>query len=77
MPHARAPPQSREVIIREAEFKKVRELFLRKMLSLKDYVIQVRNIYTFEPKKKYLEYVEDTDVSDEEPEPNVDTEDEK
>ena len=66
IPSARAPPQAPDIIRREAEFRKLRELYKAGKVTLKVYTDEILDIYRFEPKRKYIEELLDTDESDDE-----------
>ena len=63
-PNSRAPPQAPDIIRREAEFRKLRELYQAGKVTLKVYTDEIRDIHRFEPKRKYVEDLVDTDESD-------------
>ena len=50
--------------IRDANFRQARRFHREGMISLADYYKQILDIFKFEPKKKYVEELEDTDESD-------------
>jgi hypothetical protein len=62
---AKAPYQEPEIQRREANFKLVKSLLQTGGLELKVYLDQVVDLHTFQPKKKYTEDLDDTDISDE------------
>ena len=61
---ARAPPVKPDVAIREANFRQARHFFGDNKLSYNDYKLTIRDLFKFEPKKKYVEELEDTGESD-------------
>ena len=62
--NARAPPQTIEDRRRNDKYIDNRDLYKAGKLSFKDYYDCVLNIHEFAPKKKYVEELQDTDVSD-------------
>ncbi len=61
---ARAMSQEPDIIRREETFKTLRNLLRNRRLDLEAYKAEVLNLHKFEPKRKYLEELEDTDESD-------------
>ena len=61
---ARAPAQALDVATRDTNFCQARRFHREGIISLVDYFKQINNLYKFEPKKKYVEELEDTDESD-------------
>ena len=55
-----------DVAKKETEFVQLRTLFRTKVVRFKDYFNLILNLYIFYPKKKYVELLLDTDVSDSE-----------
>jgi hypothetical protein len=51
-------------IVREANFRQARRFFRDNKLSYNDYKLAIRDLFKFEPKKKYVEELEDTGESD-------------
>lgn len=62
--NAKAPPQKTAVALREANFGQARRFHRDGKLSFSDYFATILDLHKFEPKKKYIEQLEDTDVSD-------------
>ena len=65
-PNARPPVRKTDVAKKETEFVQLRTLFRTKVVRFKDYFNLILNLYQFYPKKKYVEPLLDTDVSDSE-----------
>ena len=65
-PNARPPVRKPDVAKKETEFVQLRTLFRTKVVRFKDYFNLILNLYQFYPKKKYVEPLLDTDVSDSE-----------
>jgi hypothetical protein len=65
-PNARPPVRKTDVAKKETEFVQLRTLFRTKVVRFKDYFKLILNLYQFYPKKKYVEPLHDTDVSDSE-----------
>jgi hypothetical protein len=61
---ARAPAQAVDVATRDTKFRQARRFHREGIISLSDYFKQIVNLYRFEPKKKYVEELENTDESD-------------
>ena len=59
-PPYKAPDQQK----RDANFKQLKVLLIDGSISLKVYIDRIVDLYKFEPKKKYVEDLEDTDDSD-------------
>ena len=72
-PSARTPPQAPDIIKREAEFRKLRELYQANKVTLKVYTDEIRDIHRFEPKRTYVEELVDTDESDDDDAPDLGT----
>ena len=62
--NAKAPAQKADVALREANFRQIRRLYRDGKVSYKDYFESILEIQKFEPKKKYIEDLEDTSESD-------------
>jgi len=74
--NARPPVRRPEVAKKETEFVQLRTLFRTKVVRFKDYFNLILNLYQFYPKKKYVELLLDTDVSDSEDDEDDDSGDE-
>ena len=59
-----APAQRTEVTVREANFRQARRFHREGNLPLKDYFNNIVELHQFEPKKKYVETLQNTDESD-------------
>jgi hypothetical protein len=76
-PNAKAAQQTNAQIIKDTKFQTIRQLHYDNVIDVLQFHEQTRDVYSFIPKKKYIEHVEDTDnESDIEPELENDTEDE-
>jgi len=64
--NAQKPVRKTDVAKNETEFVQLRTLFRTKVVRFKDYFKLILNLYQFYPKKKYVEPLHDTDVSDSE-----------
>ena len=62
--NAKAPAQKPEVALREANFRQSRRFHRDGKLSFSDYYATILDLHKFEPRKKYVEQLEDTDASD-------------
>jgi hypothetical protein len=62
---AKASYEEPEIQRREPNFKLVKSLLQTGGFELKVYLDQVVELHTFQPKKKYVEDLDDTDISDE------------
>ena len=62
--NAKAPAQKPEVALREANFRQARRFHRDGKLSFSDYYATILDLHKFEPRKKYVEQLEDTDASD-------------
>ena len=61
---AKAQPRRGDDAIRDANFRQARCFHLDGTISFADYYKQILDIFKFEPKKKYVEELEDLSESD-------------
>jgi hypothetical protein len=60
----------------KSQFTQLKDFFKSNMVSFENYYNKINNLYAFVPKKKYVEDLVDTDVSDDDDEEGDDSGDE-
>ena len=62
--HAKPPHKKPEIQIRDANLKQMKQLLNDGLVSISTYYSRVQDLYEFEPRRKYVEELVDTDDSD-------------